>query len=146
MELYFDMDGTVYDLYGTPDWLERITKSDVTIFEQRPPCVNLDKLNTALAMLVDCGFKIGVITWLPKNATTEYKQAVTKAKKDWITKNIPLIDVVIVQEYGTPKYSATNKRAILVDDNDEVRKDWETNNYKAIDAKQDIIPELLKLI
>jgi len=119
--IYFDMDGTIADLYGVKGWLEAINAEDATPYKVAEPLPAI-----ALAKeFEEKGYEIGVITWLAKGATKEYNKVVRKVKRDWIAKNLPQATEIHIVKYGTPKYKvAKNKNGILVDDEEPNRKAW----------------------
>lgn len=148
--IMFDMDGTVYDLYGVDNWLEKLENSDVSAYADGAPLVNLRELEKVCKALIAKGYEIGVITWLSKGGSDSYNRNVTLTKKMWIENNMPYVTKFTAQKYGTPKQKALDrsvKFAVLVDDNDKVRKMWETpKQRKSIDAKLDIISKLWELV
>lgn len=149
-KIYFDMDGTVYDLYGMKNWLEMLQNEENGAFTFGEPLVDTCELHNTCMCLIAKGYQIGIITWLPMGASAEYMEVCTKEKREWAKEFMPYISEFYAQEYGTPKQYAPIKRAkemILVDDNKEVRKMWETEKQrKTIDANLDIIKELKKLL
>lgn len=148
--IMFDMDGTVYDLYGVPNWLEKLENSDVSAYSDGAPLVNLKELKKVCEALIEKGFEIGVITWLSKCGNDDFNKRTAQVKREWVTSNMPYVKHFTAQKYGTPKQRALNKNvkyAILVDDNAEVREMWETpKQRKTIDANGDIITALWGLI
>ena len=148
--IMFDMDGTVYDLYGVDNWLEKLENSDVSAYADGAPLVNLRELEKVCRALIDKGYEIGVITWLSKGGSDKYNRNVTLTKKLWVENNMPYVTKFTAQKYGTPKQKALDrsvKFAVLVDDNDKVREMWETpKQRKSIDAKLDIISKLWELV
>ena len=148
--IIFDMDGTVYDLYGVRNWLDKLTAEDVSAYTDGEPLVDLIDLSAVCRALIDDGYEIGVVTWLSMGGTKKFNRAVTEAKREWVNKNMPYVSMFVAQEYGTPKQTALNrkiKKAILVDDNEKVRKMWDTPiQRKSIDANGNIIKELWKLL
>jgi len=153
--IYFDLDGTVYDLYAQPDWLARITsEKDATVYANtNATLVDIAKLQELLITLVNMGYAIGIISWLPaannvrKNtarpATNEFKNAVRSVKKLWVRRLLPMATEVHIVQYGTPKHHvALDKTGILVDDNAEVLAAWPGDT---IDAKGDILAKLEEL-
>ena len=146
----FDMDGTVYDLYGQENWLDRLLNDDVSVYADGAPLVNLRELEKVCKALIAKGFEIGVITWLSKGGNEKFNRNTTLTKKLWVENNMPYVTKFTAQKYGTPKQKALDKSvkfAILVDDNAEVREMWETpKQRKSIDANGDIITELWKLV
>ncbi len=125
--IYFDMDGTIADLYGVAEWLPRLRAEDATPYTDAAPMVDTVEFQLLLAILQNRGYKLGIISWLAKNSTDSYKKAVTKAKKEWLTETFPEItfDEMHFVQYGTRKdYVAKDKFGILFDDDEEVRKNW----------------------
>ena len=146
--IYFDLDGTVYDLYSQPDWLERITTlADPTAYaNEDATMVDMVALQDTLLDLVEAGFEVGVVTWLAKDASAAYDKAVRAVKRDWIKKFLPMATEVHIVRYGTPKHRVIKNRenAIIVDDNAEVRESW--TRGLTIDATQDILEPLQNLL
>ena len=125
--IYFDMDGTIADLYGQKNWLKNLRAEKTAPYEKARPMVDMKALKAALNNLREKGYKLGIITWLAKDSTPEYKQATSVAKIDWLDKHfgIGYFDQIHMVQYGTPKHQvATIKNSVLVDDNQEVRKAW----------------------
>ena len=145
-KIYFDLDGTVYDLYGMENWLEMLRNEERGAFTNGNPLVDMERLADMCLMLINNGFQIGVITWLPMGASLEYQEVCTQEKRKWVEKNMPYVSEFYALEYGTPKQYAPAKRAKemwLIDDSREVREMWVTEKQrKAIDANDDIIEAL----
>ena len=140
--IYFDMDGTLTDLYGVTDWLEYLINEDAFPYEAAKPLLRLCTLARLLNSLQRKGYKIGIISWLSKNGTDEYNEKVTAAKEKWLKTHLKSVkfDEVHIVKYGTPKYKycKTNKD-VLFDDELKNRADW---TGKAFDV--DNILEVLK--
>jgi hypothetical protein len=149
-KIYFDMDGTVYDLYGMENWLEMLRNEEKGAFTLGNALVNMDELKEVCLKLIAKGYQIGIITWLPMGASLEYCEVCTAEKRKWAEKNMPYISEFYALEYGVPKQYAPARRAAemwLVDDNKEVREMWITEKQrKAIDATTDIIEALGSLL
>ena len=145
--LVFDMDGTIANLYGVPNWLEDLRNFNPNPYINAEPMYDMVKLVTVLRELQAIGYRIAVTSWLSKGSTPEYDRQVRQAKKDWLKKyNFPADEIHIVK-YGTPKANCTRKckcHQILFDDNEQVRKGWHLGT--TVDANNDIMPilELLK--
>lgn len=149
-KIYFDMDGTVYDLYGIDNWLEMLINEEKGAFLIGNPLVDMNKLENICLWLIKKGCQIGIITWLPMGASLEYCEVCTEEKRKWAEKNMPYISEFYTQEYGTPKQYAPARRAAemwLIDDNREVREMWVTGKQrKAIDANEDILEALERIL
>jgi len=63
MTIWFDMDGTLADLYGVENWLPMLRASDPTPYMVARPLVNLSALARVLNRLQREGYEIGVISW-----------------------------------------------------------------------------------
>jgi 5'(3')-deoxyribonucleotidase len=140
--IWFDMDGTIADLYGVDDWLKCLTAYDPYPYNMAKPLIQLNILARLLNRLQAEGFRLGVISWLSKNSTAEYDKAVTKAKQEWLKKHLASVqfDEIHIVTYGTPKQNfAKTKNDILFDDEEKNRNDW---TGKAFDV--DNIIEILK--
>lgn len=149
-KIYFDMDGTVYDLYGIKNWLEMLRNEEKGAFTLGKPLVDMDRLKRVCMELIGIEYQIGIITWLPMSASPEYWEVCTREKREWAEKNMPYISEFYALEYGTPKQYAPARRAAemwLVDDSKEVREMWVTEKQrKAIDANNDIIEALERIL
>ena len=65
-KLFFDLDGTLVDLYGVDGWLDDLIKESVRPYVEARPLVNMGQLEKELNRLHDEGYTIGVITCLSK--------------------------------------------------------------------------------
>lgn len=149
--IYFDLDGTLYDLYNVAEWLPRITTNeDATAYAEGDCLYDLDALHAAIDTLIAKGFHIGVITWLaadwdmPNGFTREYLREVRRVKRAWVKKHLPQATEVHVVKYGTPKHHIAKTNGVLVDDNAEVRAKW--NLGLTIDATDDILQAIERLV
>lgn len=126
MTIYFDMDGTIADLYGVTGWLENLRAEDTRPYDEALPLLNMQVLARRLNKIQKMGYKIGIISWLSKNATKEYEEAVTKAKIKWLVKHLHSVtfDEIIIAPYGTPKETYGTELDILFDDEERNRKNW----------------------
>lgn len=142
MTIYFDMDGTIADLYGVENWLDYLINSDATPYKVAKPLINLNSLARVLNNKQKKGVKIGVISWLSKNGSDEYNEMVTRAKIEWLKKHLKSVnfDEVHIVKYGTPKVQFKKNRAdVLFDDECGNRAEWGENSFDVND-----ILEILK--
>ena len=140
--IFFDMDGTIADLYGVENWLAYLIASDALPYEIAKPLIRLNALARILNRLQKQGYKVGVISWLAKNSNTAYDEKVTRAKKEWLKKHLASVnfDEIHIVKYGTPKQTfAKTENDILFDDEEKNRNDW---TGKAFDVNE--IIEILK--
>ena len=130
--IFFDMDGTIADLYGVENWLDYLINSDPSPYKNAKPLLNLNSLARILNRLQRIGYHIGIISWLSKNSTESYDEAVTQAKKAWLNKHLASVrfDEIHIVSYGTPKeIFAHNKQDILFDDEEKNRLNWTGKAY-----------------
>lgn len=140
--IFFDMDGTIADLYGVNNWLDYLLASNTLPYEIAKPLVKLNSLARILNKLQRNGYKIGIISWLAKSGSDEYNKEITEVKKRWLKRHLASVtfDEIHIVKYGTPKQTfAKTKNDILFDDEKPNRDNW---TGKAFDA--DEIIEILK--
>lgn len=149
-KIYFDMDGTVADLYGSDNWLDNLQNERNGVFNNLFPLVDMNELAMVCHQLMDNGYSFGIITWLPMGASYEYEHVCEQEKREWANEFMPWVSEFYAQSYGVPKQYAPIKRAqnmVLIDDNTEVRAMWNTEKQRtSIDATKNIIEELKKLL
>lgn len=146
--IWFDMDGTIADLYGVEGWLD-----DLTNFRTRPYAKakllydNVDLL-MVLSQLRANGFHIGVISWGSKANDREYDKAVEFVKKEWLYDRCisDFLDKIIITAYGVRKADTCRKygSGILVDDEEQNRKAWDLG--RTINANENILEQLKALV
>lgn len=125
--IYFDMDGTIADLYGVENWLDYLLNKDAFPYANAKPLIKLSLLARILNKLQREGYRIGIISWLAKDSTEEYDEAVTKAKTEWLNKHLASVnfDEINIVKYGTPKQMfARTENDILFDDEKKNRINW----------------------
>lgn len=158
ISVYFDLDGTLFDLYGKRNWLEMLENEKAGAFTTGRLMQNIDKerLLTVVAELANYGVKFNVITWLPMQASREYEEICKAEKIAWVRQNLPFIDEIVCQSYGVPKQNGITKRTarmILIDDNKEVCETWETakqrtffnvtKEFSAVNALETILGKIV---
>lgn len=125
--IYFDMDGTIANLYGIENWLEMLIAEDETPYVEAKTMVRMSNLARLLNRLQTKGYVIGIVSWLAKNGTNDYNTKVTNAKKEWLHKHLTSVhfDEIHIVEYGTPKETVVNlPDGILFDDEKPNRENW----------------------
>ncbi len=130
--IFFDMDGTIADLYGVENWLDFLINENTYPYENAKPLLKLNALARVLNNLQKKGYHIGIISWLAKNSTAKYDEAVAKAKRAWLTKHLASVafDAIHIVAYGTPKQNFANTpEDILFDDETKNRTDWTGKAY-----------------
>lgn len=142
------MDGTIADLYAVENWLEMLRAYNARPYEIAEPMWDMVELNMVLAELKANGYEIAIITWLSKDSTAEYDNAVRLAKKQWLEDMGFEYDYFHGVKYGTTKantirrYMDGYENAILIDDNDKVRNGWTLGG--TINPTEENIIEVLK--
>lgn len=150
--IFFDLDGTIADLYGVSDWLTKLRAEDDSPYREAKPIFPPYDVYLLLESLKSFGMKTGVISWGSKHASKEYNRSIRRAKIDWL-KEMGLrdsFDEIHVVKYGTPKHQVIKKerRGVLIDDDENVRKAWEQAGGLAINPMDenamDAIEEIVK--
>ena len=143
MKIWFDMDGTIADLYGVTDWLPAILARDTRPYEIARGIGNLAHIARLLNKVRAKGHEIGIISWTAKNAPAEYNEAVANAKREWLHRHLPTVtwDEIKIVKFGTDKKTATGG-GILFDDEEPNRKAWGKGAYRP----QDIVECLRDLL
>lgn len=129
MKIYFDMDGTIADLYGVEGWLDYIVNGNPLPYTNAKPMVNMNRLARRLNTLQREGNEICIISWLAKSSTAEYDELVKRAKMEWLAKHLASVhfDEIHIVAYGTPKH--TIGKGILFDDEKPNRESWGEGAY-----------------
>ena len=143
--IYFDLDGTIANLYAVDNWLEKLREFDPTPYRQAKPLLNMQVLARLLNKKRTEGYTIGVVSWLSKEPDPDYDIAVTKAKMEWLAKHLASVqfDEIHIIAYGIAKSTVVNdKCGILFDDELNNRSEWNRAGGTAYDV-QNII-EILK--
>ena len=126
MRIWFDMDGTIADLYGVNGWLEMLIAGDETPYAIAKPLVNLSLLARLMRKLQNKGYKICIVTALSKNSTKDYDKKVIKAKKAWLSRHLKSVKFDDVQfvPYNFTKNDVNKGNDILFDDEERHLKKW----------------------
>ena len=122
--IFFDMDGTIADLYGVSDWLDDLRAERVRPYAEARPLVNLSALARRLNRLTAEGYTVNIISWTSRGGSAEYNKAVAEVKREWLAKHLPSVSFTAIHiiPYGTPK--STCGRGILFDDEQRNLDEW----------------------
>lgn len=131
MKIWFDMDGTIANLYGVTDWLPMLIASDPTPYAIAKPLCNLSLFARYVNRLQKMGHEVGIISWLSKSSTPEYDAMVTSAKMFWLSHHLPSVkwDEIKITPYGVNKWETCGE-GILFDDEEPNRRTWGDRAYK----------------
>ena len=144
--LYFDMDGTIADLYGYTGWLDKLEAEDPAPYAEAMPLYNTIELTSLLLNWQARGGKIGIVSWLSKTSSPAYDKAVRLAKRNWLKENLSVkFNEIHIVKYGTPKWKVVKDRqGFLFDDEKRNGDNWKG---VAVDVtKIDIIEFLQNLL
>lgn len=136
--IYFDMDGTITDLYGFSGWLDCLQNEQTDPYTEAGLLVDAGQFRNFLAAGKAAGVLFGVISWGAKNASKDYQKAIRRVKIEWLKKNdlLQYFSELHVIKYGTPKNrAAKNRTGVLVDDELQcwdVEKLVDANNFRNI--------------
>lgn len=142
--IYFDMDGTIANLYGVENWLPKLRAYDASPYMDAVPMIRLSALAKRLNNLQKQGYVVGIVSWLSKDPNPAYGEAVTTAKRAWLAKHLPSVewDEIHIVPYGTPKASVVDfPMGVLFDDEKPNREAW---SGEAFDV--DSILEILRTL
>ena len=145
MTIWLDMDGTVGDLYGVPNWLPKLRSFDPSPYAEAKPLLNMSLLARLLNSAQKKGYKLGINSWLAKDAPESYDQAVTVEKYYWLGGHLASVrfDYIVITKYGVPKSKCmTSPQDVLFDDNQAIRDEWQGTAY----TPDQLIPFLKKLL
>ena len=140
--IWFDMDGTIANLYGDEKWLEKILNEDATLYANAKPLVKMTSLARLLNRLQRNGYEIGIVSWLAKGSSKNYDTAVTAAKRKWLKTHLKSVNFnhIDIIGYGEPKENGRN--GILFDDEELNRRNWNGTAYNV----NKILPTLKGLL
>lgn len=144
--IYFDMDGTIANLYAVKDWLPMLQNHNARPYKEAKTMVDMRVLARLLNKAQAKGIVIGVVSWLAKGSNAQYDKEVTEAKIEWLNKHLHSVqwDEIHMVEYGTPKHNIVGyPNGVLFDDEVHNRNMWTGTAYDVQDIVG-IIKELLR--
>ena len=143
--IYFDMDGTIANLYAVENWLPMLRAYNPAPYEQAEVMVNMSQLARVLNKLQKQGWHIGIVSWLSKCPQPAYDLLVVNAKYGWLHKHLKSVhfDEIKIIAHGTPKSQAVQYGGgILFDDEEPNRNEWKGQAYD----EKEILKILQKLV
>ena len=126
MKIWFDMDGTIADLYGVENWLEMLIAEDETPYAIAKPLINLSLLARLMNKAQKKGYEICVVTALAKDSKKEYDEKVINAKRKWLAthlKSVKFNEIRFVPYWFT-KNDVNTGKDILFDDETRHLDKW----------------------
>lgn len=122
--IWFDMDGTLADLYGVENWLPKLEASDPSPYEEAKPLLRMATLARLLNKLIRAGWSVGIISWTSKNGSSAYNRAVASAKLKWLKTHLKSVSFTTIDiiDYGICKKDG--REGILFDDEVRNRTEW----------------------
>ena len=143
--IYFDMDGTIANLYAVPNWLPRLRSYDAGVYIDAQPMVHMATLARMLNKLQREGWTIGVVSWGSKDPDPDLHIAIEGAKKRWLAQHMPSVkwDEVHIVPYGVPKSSVVDMpQGFLFDDEKANRVEWRKGKAFDVDNILTILSHL----
>lgn len=155
--IWFDMDGTIAELYKVEGWLVSLREGDWNVYAECEPRTHAERIRSAVEALVAHGWQVGVITWASKGIDWgKDLDAIRDVKFNWLCENFPEIadGRFACIPYGYSKAQFLEEMgdnyslAYLVDDNREVRAEWRSHGerFKTINASRSFVRELEGLV
>lgn len=126
MKIWFDMDGTIADLYGVENWLEMLIAHDETPYAIAKPIVNLSVLARLMNKVQRKGFEICIVSALAKDSIAEYDEKVRNAKIKWLANHLKSVhfDEIRFVPYWYTKNDVNTGADILFDDEERHLEKW----------------------
>lgn len=126
MKIWFDMDGTIADLYGVNGWLDMLISYDETPYAVAKPLVNLNTLAKLIHKAQRNGFEVCIVSALSKNSTPAYDEKVKTAKMGWLKKHLASVkfDEIRFVPYTFTKNDVNTGNDILFDDEERHLTAW----------------------
>lgn len=127
MTIWFDMDGTIANLYAVENWLPKLRNEDTSPYADAIPLLKMNVLARLLNKAQRNGYKIGIVSWTSKGGSAEYNKAVAITKIKWLASHLASVhfDEIRIMDYGTPKSTVmSDSNDILFDDEEPNRREW----------------------
>lgn len=131
--IWWDMDGTIANLYAVENWLPMLRAEDVTPYVEAEVMWNMSQLARLMNQVQKLGYRLGIISWTSKGGSDLYNIAVDTAKREWLETHLASVnfDYVYIVKYGTPKSLVMqDEDDILFDDEEPNRDAWLGEAYE----------------
>ena len=131
--IWWDMDGTIANLYAVENWLPKLRAEDATPYTEAAVLWNMSQLARLMNSVQRMGYKLGIISWTSKGGSESYNEAVAEAKLGWLDQHLASVkfDEIRIVKYGTPKYRFMDTdEDILFDDEEQNRDDWKGHAFE----------------
>lgn len=125
--IFFDMDGTIANLYGVDGWLSDLRAESARPYREAKALLNLQALAHHLNSLQKKGYRLEVISWLARESSSNYDTEVTNAKIEWLNNHLKSVhfNKINIVSYGIEKDGFRHtENDILFDDEEYNRKNW----------------------
>ena len=131
--IWWDMDGTIANLYAVENWLPKLRNEDPSPYAEAAVLWNMSQLARLMNRVQKLGYKLGIISWTSKGGSERYNKAVAETKKAWLGQHLASVkfDTIHIVSYGTPKSVVMNTEDdILFDDEAPNRDNWLGEAYE----------------
>ena len=129
--VYFDMDGTISDLYGVHNVFNRLDNLDATPYLEAKP---INKYINMLKEFKTMGYHVCILSCLGIISEDKFDKDTIHYKNEWLNRYIgsKYIDERIYIPNTKHKEQYITHPGILVDDDDRVLVNWNGDRIKAI--------------
>lgn len=121
--IYFDMDGTIADLYTVSNVFTRLDSFDATPYSEALP---IEKNISLLKDYKSKGYKVVILSCLSKITNDKMDKDTCTNKDKWLNRYVgkEYIDERIYIPYTKHKEDYVKESGILVDDDATIRQNW----------------------
>ena len=144
--IWWDMDGTIANLYAVENWLDKLRAEDVSPYVEAEVLLNMSQLARLMNKVQRAGYKLGIISWTARSCTDSYADAIVTAKLNWLKLHLASVhfDEICIVNYGIPKYTFMDtENDILFDDEEGNRNAWKGEAFEP-DMMIEILKSLMK--
>ena len=131
--IWWDMDGTIANLYAVENWLPKLRAEDATPYTDAKVLWNMSQLARLMNEVQRMGYKLGIISWTAKGGSDSYNKAVAEAKASWLKLHLASVkfDTINIVSYGIPKQTFMDTdEDILFDDEEANREAWKGHAFE----------------